>query len=363
MARIAKTAALAATLAAMLPAAASAQVVGPYDGEIPFNCQLQNVGTGTDFPEPHADPFCVEFDKTNQNITDFGLADFTAQEPARVAAAGDKCFYFQRDHWTGSVTPAASTAAGLRFGLRPPRSQDESPEVWHWDGNYFYDRARGVGGVSVRDFRIGGTPQSASPYAPAAYQSYFDENGGGGVEVLLESDPDPTCGAKVDTPEERDKVYGDRAAESVCIEPSGGIRGRRVGAVKLGDKRATVRAKLGAPTYAHHFFDAWCLVGKGELRVGYGRRGRADDVVTSGSGQALHGVSRGDKSRRAFDRLSLKSARFEASGVHIYYVDGGAADRMAFVGIAHDRVRWVMVGDDDSTMPSSAFRSMLRRMP
>jgi hypothetical protein len=349
MSRIVRTATLAAALVALfLPAAASAQsaqVVGPYDGEIPFNCQLQNVGTGTDFPEPHADPFCVEFDKTNQNVTDFGLADFTAQEPARVAAAGDKCFYFQRDHWTGSVV------------------QGQSPELWHWDGNYFYDRARGVGGVSVRDFRVGGTPQSASPYVPPAYQSYFDSNGGGGVEVLLESDPDPTCGAKVDTPSERAHVYGDRAAESMCIEPGGGVRGRKVGAVKLGDKRATVRAKLGAPTYAHHFFDAWCLVGKGEVRVGYGRSGRAADVVTSGSGQSLHGVSRGDKIRRAFDRLRLKAARFTASGVHTYYVKGSVSDRMAFVGIAHGRVRWVMVGDDDSTMPSSAFRSMLRRMP
>ncbi len=348
MGRMAKIATLAGTAALLIPATAaaqSAQVVGPYDGEVPFNCQLQNVGTGTDFPEPHADPFCVEFDKTNQNVTDFGLADFTAQEPARVAAAGDKCFYFQRDHWTGSIV------------------QGQSPELWHWDGNYFYDRARGVGGVSVRNFRIGGTPQSASPYVPPAYQSYFDENGGGGVEVLLESDPDPSCGAKVDTPEERDRVYGDRAAESMCVEPGGAVRGRRVGRVKLGSKRAAVRAKLGPPTYSHHFYDAWCLVGKGELRVGYGRKGRAGDIATSGSGQALHGVSRGDKSRRAFDRLALKSARFKVGGVHAYYVDGGGSDRLAFVGIARGRVRWIMVGDDDSTMPSSAFRSMLHRLP
>src|SRR3954452_6710615 len=111
MVRVAKIAALGAAAALVFPVAAAAQsanVVGPYDGEIPFNCELQNVGTGTNFPEPHADPFCVEFDKTNQNVTDFGLADFTAQEPARVAAAGDKCFYFQRDHWTGSIVQSQS---------------------------------------------------------------------------------------------------------------------------------------------------------------------------------------------------------------------------------------------------------------
>ena len=29
--------------------------------------------------------------------------------------------------------------------------------------------------------------------------------------VTMESGPDPSCAAKVDTPEERDQVYGDRA--------------------------------------------------------------------------------------------------------------------------------------------------------
>ena len=110
------------------------------------------------------------------------------------------------------------------------------------------------------------------PYVPPAYQPYVDPEGGGGVEVLLESDPDPTCASKVDTPEERDRVYADRPGASPCIEPGGGIRGRKVGRVKLGDKREAVRAKLGAPTYAKRSFDAWCLVGKGELRVAYTTR-------------------------------------------------------------------------------------------
>jgi hypothetical protein len=345
MARIAKIVVVGIAAAVAFPAAAiaqSANVVGPYDGEIPFNCELQNVGTGTDFPEPHADPFCVEFDKTNQNLTDFGLADFTAQEPARVAAAGDKCFYFQRDHWTGSIV------------------QGQSPEVWHWDGNYFYDRARGVGGVSVRDFRLGGAPQSASPYAPPAYQPYFDENGGGGVEVLLESDPDPTCAVKVDTPEERDQVYGDRAAELQCIEPGGGIRGAKVGKVKLGSKRSAVRAKLGPPTYSKSVFDAWCLVGKGELRVAYGK-GRAGMIVTSGSGQSYHGVSRGDRESRAFKRLDL-SQHGRIGQVRLFGTLLGN-QRLLFVGIAHGRVRWILLTPEHSDVPGWEARNFTRRMP
>src|SRR2546421_6298070 len=96
-----------AALGALLPAGASAQGQGnptmQYDGHMPFNCELQDVGLGTDFPHPEADPFCVEFDKTQQNVTDLGLIDFASREPARVAAAAPKCFYFQRDHWTGSI--------------------------------------------------------------------------------------------------------------------------------------------------------------------------------------------------------------------------------------------------------------------
>ncbi len=141
----------------------------------PSSASFKTSAPGPTFPHPEADPFCVEFDKTSQNVTDLGIRRLHRQEPARVAAAGDKCFYFQRDHWTGSI------------------QQGQDPELWHWDGNYWYDRARGVGGVSVRNYRIGGTPQNASPYVPEAYKPYFDENGGGGVEVLLDSGPDPSC--------------------------------------------------------------------------------------------------------------------------------------------------------------------------
>jgi hypothetical protein len=87
---------LAAALVAVLgPAAAIAQEgspTTPYDGHLPFNCELQDVGTGTAFPHPESDPFCVEFDKTEQNVSDLGLIDFTSREPERTAAAGPKCF-------------------------------------------------------------------------------------------------------------------------------------------------------------------------------------------------------------------------------------------------------------------------------
>jgi hypothetical protein len=163
--------ALVIALAAASPASAQTPVV-PWDGTNPFRCQNQNVGTGVDFPDPGADPFCVEFDKTQQNITDFGLVEFLAMEPARVAAAVPKCFYFQHDHWTGSIV------------------QGQPPELWHWDGSYFFDKAKGIGGVYVSDLR-------SVLFGPVT----------GGVRLVSLGSVDPLCAAKVDTPQERRSVY------------------------------------------------------------------------------------------------------------------------------------------------------------
>jgi hypothetical protein len=163
--------ALVIALAAASPASAQTPVV-PWDGTNPFRCQNQNVGMGVDFPDPGADPFCVEFDKTQQNITDFGIVDFLAMEPARVAAAVPKCFYFQHDHWTGSIV------------------QGQPPELWHWDGSYFFDKAQGIGGVYVSDLR-------SVLFGPVT----------GGVRLVSLGQVDPICAAKVDTPQERRRVY------------------------------------------------------------------------------------------------------------------------------------------------------------
>lgn len=172
--------------------AATNTAAGPYapwDGSNPFNCQIQDVGTGTDFPDPAADPFCVEFDKTQQNVTDLGIVDFLANEPARTAAAVNKCFYFQTDHWTGSIV------------------QGEQPELWHWDGQYFFDKAIGAGGVNITNFRILGQPASFPPgMLPPEFEPYFDQ-GGGGAYVVTGIPADPSCAAKVDTPEERRQIY------------------------------------------------------------------------------------------------------------------------------------------------------------
>ena len=179
---------------ATLPAAASLAAIaalaftGPapaqqglrgYDGSNPFDCELQQAGTGTEFPDPDADPFCVEYDKTHQNVTELGVVEFLAQEPARVAAASDKCFYYQHDHWRGSVFP-----------------DDPATETYNFDGSYYFNKATGSGGVYVENFRIAGQSSDPTllPGFPEEYKPFFGE-GRGGVQGSGSVPVDPRCAA------------------------------------------------------------------------------------------------------------------------------------------------------------------------
>jgi hypothetical protein len=228
--------AIGAALLWALPAAAQAgapypagQPYAPWDGASPFRCTLQNAGTGTTVPDPGADPYCVEFDKTQQNVKELGIFDFLANEPARFAAAGNKCFYYQSDHWTGSI------------------DQGASPELWHWDGQYFFDKAWGVGGVNIQSFRIGGQPASPSAYGevPPEFAPYMDQ-GGGGSYIIANVPADPTCNALVDTPEEQAQVYATGAPPPMPGESGPpGAPGGSAGSASAGP--ASVPARVAKP--------------------------------------------------------------------------------------------------------------------
>ena len=169
--------------------AASAAPIAPYNGDNPFRCKTEDTGLGVGFQDPGADPFCVKYDKTQQNVTDFGIVDFLLLEPARVAAAVPKCFYHQTDHWTGSVV------------------QGSGPELWNWEGRYFFDKARGMGGVRVDNLVVGGQPMDPRlvPGFPAQFFPYFTGTGGGAYTDTVAAEPQ--CATKVDTPQEIKKVY------------------------------------------------------------------------------------------------------------------------------------------------------------
>ncbi|HEX2084236.1 MAG TPA: hypothetical protein VHF89_01015, partial [Solirubrobacteraceae bacterium] len=87
------------TVVLLLVAAPALGEPRPWDGTNPFDCELQWAGFEATGPDPEADPYCVEFDKRRQNVTQLGIVEFFSKEPARVNAAGDKCFYYQHDHW------------------------------------------------------------------------------------------------------------------------------------------------------------------------------------------------------------------------------------------------------------------------
>jgi hypothetical protein len=305
---------------AAVPASAVAQSppFAPWDGTNPFNCVEQDVGTGTAFPDPGADPFCVKFDKTNQNVTGFGIVEFAAQEPSRIGAAATKCFYFQNDHWTGSI------------------QQGTDPETWNWQGRYFFDRAKGIGGVSVTDFRLGGSPMDATPYVPPEYASYFAANGGGGVIVTEESEPDPSCAAKVDTEEERAAVYAGLPDFGDCVAPGGKIRARKVGRARLGATRERVRAKVGPVKRSAADRDAWCVIGGGRMSVLYAD-GEAVRIRTTTPGHSIRRVGRGSSAR------AIRKAGFERVRRGTYALPGRKFGRVVIARVRGGAVKALVV--------------------
>ena len=248
-----------AILAAVLawPAGAAAQQgqVMPYDGSIPFQCVLQQAGFGAEFPDPDADPFCVEYDKREQNVTEAGVVQFLSLEPARVAAASPKCWYFQRDHWRGSVV-----------------QEDGSTKTYEWDGSYFFDKARGIGGVYVENFNFNGQTGDPRelPGFPEEWKPYYGP-GRGGTQTADSVRADPRCVAKAqDAP---------APGPYRCVDEEGKA-GRAIGRLRLGMKRADAHGAYGAPARTNAGLDRWCHMQGGKLAAGF-RRERLEFAFTT----------------------------------------------------------------------------------
>jgi hypothetical protein len=352
MMRLALAVGLALLAVCGIAAPASAQnstPIAPWNGENPFNCTLQNVGTGTEFPDPDADPFCVEFDKTQQNVLpNAGIVDFLSKEPARVAAAAPKCFYFQRDHWTGSVI------------------QGGQPELWHWDGNYFFDKAKGIGGVNVSNYRIGGRPADFKPYAPPAYRPYLSPGGGGVILLAGEQSPfsfDPNCAKRADQGIYREPQF------ARCISPGGKLGGRRVGRARLGMSRQRVHSELGPPDSTKRGIDRWCVIGDASLRIAYRRkrgeprkRGGPKGVAmirTTSRGHVTRGIGVASRKARARRRLDLRH-RFKVKRVHVMEARRRHGRRL-FAGVRGRHVRFLAMTDPKRLRTIGATARALRR--
>ena len=318
---------------AALPGAAAAQTgTSGWDGSNPFDCTLQYAGTEADVPQPDADPFCVEFDKRHQNVTELGVVQFVSLEPARVAAASPKCFYFQHDHWVGSV-----------------QQGNAATETYAWDGSYYFDKARGTGGVYVENFRFNGQSgdPSALPGFPAEYQAYFGP-GKGGVQRSDAVEADPSCIAKAKErpPYREDRPGGpsDSAGADRC-RVAGGRVDRGIGGIRLGMRRGAVRAKLGAATTESARYMTWCMAGGGSLVAALDRSGdlgRVALVLTTAPPFDARGFRTGSRSWKA--RRGLRGERAIAKNVLAerrrkdVLVAGLARSRVAYLASASRRL-------------------------
>jgi hypothetical protein len=335
---------LAGTLIFAAPAAGQGPQ-SPYDGLAPFNCTLQDVGTGTDFPNPEAEPFCVEFDKTQQNVTDFGIFDFFSKEPARVAAAAPKCFYFQRDHWTGSFM------------------QSNQPEFWHWDGSYFFDKSNGSGGVNLANFRSGGQALDADPYAPAEFQPYLSPGGGGGGYVAGEVQSDPSCAKLVDTPAERAQVY-------YHTIDAGKVRRKRIGPVRLRERSGAFHHLQGPPHELLNATERFNVTGGGQLRIAFkgvrGAAGASSDsdrvaaILTTSSKHFRGRVHPGVPARKAKRKLRAEF-EFRARAYRVFEAPRRPGARL-FAGVRRRSLEWLAVVDPRQLRSKRAVKRTLTRL-
>jgi hypothetical protein len=337
------------------PAVARAATQPPtgWDGTNPFSCTLQNAAFGAAVPDPGADPFCIEFDKRRQNVTELGVVDFLSKEPARVAAALPKCFYFQSDHWRGSVVQS-----------------DGSTKTYEWDGHYFFDKARAEGGAWVTNFSVNGKTQDPSqvPGMPQEYARYLGP-GTGGVITRNQFEADPACVARAK--KEPEKIYagtpGKPGGAPACMAATGAVGKRRLGPVALGAPETSVRTALGDPQRVQRGFLRYCIQGAGKFMVGLDRdrsgeagggdAARAVMVLTSNRSFAYGGISRG--ATAAAVRKAFPGARrlVTVGGTTVWATKKKSP---VVLGVANGVVRFVAVYDR-SALDARELAAYVRR--
>jgi hypothetical protein len=341
-----------ALLLAASPVAATAPP-SPWDGTNPFKCTIQDAGLGTTVPDPNADPYCVHFDKTHQNVTDGGIVDFLSKEPARTASAVPKCFYFQEDHWRGSVVQS-----------------DGSTVIYEFEGHYFFNKATGDGGAWVTGFSVAGQTFDPTqlPGFPPGYGQYFGP-GTGGVITHNEVPVDPQCVALANkTP---GGVNAQQSPAPRCVADAGLVTRKGLGPLSLAANEATVRGEIGPPQSIKRGFLRYCVTGGGALVVGqpgdrsgsFGDSGAARTVVllTTAKGFVLrggHGHSfTVGSSKRAITRAFPHARR-------IGRVRHGPALRLRrglVVGLAHGHVAFLATYAATTIRRTGRLRGFLRR--
>lgn len=346
MRRLAGAMVLAALVAA--PATAAESPTG-WNGENPFTCELQQAGFGPVGPHPEADPYCIEFDKRRQNVTELGVVEFLSQEPARVAAATDKCFYFQSDHWRGSIV-----------------QDDATTKTYEWDGHYFFDKARGEGGVWVTNFNFNGRTSDPGqvPGMPPQYGRYFGPGTGGFITRNRFDGPDPRC---VEKARARPPYVRPGPGARGCLAPKGGMSSRTLAGVRLGETESRVRALLGAPQLVRRGFLRWCYQDGTSIRVGHATDRSGDSGSGDEPAHVLLTTSRAFRARGIGPTASARALRRAFPGaVRRWTVNGHTVWSLSrrspiAVGVRGGRVTWLAVYDRGRVRTLAALRGYLRR--
>jgi hypothetical protein len=319
----------------------------PWDGTNPFNCELQQAGLEAVGPHPEADPYCVEFDKRHQNVSQLGIVEFFSKEPARVGAAGDKCFYFQADHWRSAIV-----------------QDDGTTKTYEWDGRYFFDKARGEGGAFVTNFSVNGRTEDPGkvPGMPPEYAQTMGP-GTGGTYFRSDSDVDPNCVEKA----KKEPVYATApgggggtgaglATSDRCGTPA--VTSRALGPVRLGDPERTVRAKLGPPAEIRRGFLRYC--DDGAYLVGQ-RSDRSGDLGGDESDPTVMVVARRGTFRFGPGTPAKPIRRLRKAGSVAGTRVWTAKRRPLLFGTRAGKVRWVAVYDRRALRSRRAVRELLRR--
>jgi hypothetical protein len=254
-----------------------------------------------------------------------------------VAAASPKCFYFQSDHWRGSIVQS-----------------DASTKTYEWDGHYFFDKARGDGGAWVTNFNISGKSGDPTtvPGFPAQWAPFFG-HGTGGVITHDDVPADPRCVERARR--EGGRIYAGSSGPSGpprCVTGGGPVTSRRLGPVRLGDDEATARRSLGPPSGVKRGFLRWCVVGGGRYLVGQssdrsgefgaGASERAVLLVSSSRAFRSRGVGAGTSVRRL--RRVFRRARRVTRYGHTRVWTARRRSRVQF-GVRGRRVRFIAVRD------------------
>jgi hypothetical protein len=279
--------------------------------------------------------------------------EFLSKEPARVAVASPKCFYFQSDHWRGSIVQS-----------------DASTKTYEWDGHYFFDKAKGEGGAWVTNFNLNGKSGDPTtiPGFPPDYAPYFGY-GTGGVITHNDVPADPRCAERAKR--EPGRIYapsGGGSTPSRCMTPGGPVSTRRLGPVRIGDDESAARRSLGPPLGVKRGFLRWCVIGGGRYLVGE-ESDRSGELGAGSSERAVlllstsrvfryRGVGAGSsvrRLRRVF-RRARRSVRYGKTRVWL----ARPGSRVLF-GVRGRRVRFLAVRDRQAVRGKRGLRRYLAR--